>query len=468
MHTTETLKLSNSLNGNKDDFVPIDPDHVRVYACGPTVYNFAHIGNARMAVVFDLLVRVLRTLYPKVTYVSNITDVDDKIIKASKDTNQPIDTITKKYADIYNQDMSALGAALPDIQPRATDHIDDMISLITTLIDKNHAYATDKGEVLFHVPSFPAYGGLSRRSRDEQVAGARVEISSHKKDPADFILWKPSAEDEPGWPSPWGPNNGYGRPGWHIECSAMAQTHLGLPFDIHGGGADLKFPHHENEIAQSCCAQGETHDLSAFAKYWVHNGFVTVGGEKMSKSIGNITLVHDLLNSFSGEVLRLTLLSGHYKQPLDWSEDKIGQMKNTLDGLYQKLYDLRDVDTAAAPQDDNFLSALYDDLNTPLALSVLGTLAKNAVKSRAPEDKAKLISAGKTLGILQEDPAIWLGYNTNNNDDFDTAKLEALLQERQQARAAKDFARADEIRDTFTEMGLVIEDTADGPKWKRA
>ncbi len=463
------IQLSNTLTGQKETFTPIDPAHVRVYACGPTVYNYAHIGNARMAVVFDLLSRVLRTRYPHVTYVSNITDVDDKIITASKQTGEPIDAITKKYADIYNDDMASLGVKRPDIQPRATAHIGDMIRLIETLVEKDHAYVTEQGEVLFHVPSFPAYGGLSHRSRDEQIAGARVEISSHKKDPADFVLWKPSKDDEPGWESPFGPNNGRGRPGWHIECSAMAEEHLGLPFDIHGGGADLKFPHHENEIAQSCCAHGHTHDLSAFAKYWVHNGFVTVNGEKMSKSIGNITLVHDLLNTYKGEVLRLTLLSGHYKQPLDWSEEKLNQNKNMLDGLYQKLKDLDDVPDYDGPvENTEFLAPLYDDLNTPKALSILNAMARSAAKSKDPAMKAGLLQAGKVFGILQQDPDEWLGYHHGAESDIDPQKIESLLQERQEARAAKNYARADEIRDIFTDMGIVIEDTADGPKWKKA
>ena len=299
------LQLYNTLAREKQVFEPLDPAHIRLYACGPTVYNYAHIGNARMAVAFDLLTRVLKYLYPKVTYVSNITDVDDKIIAAHQETGEPIDVITQKYTKIYNEDMAALGCAQPDIQPKATETIPEMIMQIEQLIANDHAYAAD-GHVLFHVPSFENYGGLSGRSRDEQIAGARVEVASYKKDPADFVLWKPSSDDEPGWDSPWG----RGRPGWHIECSAMSEKHLGLPFDIHGGGADLKFPHHENEIAQSCCAHGQD-DLASFAKYWVHNGFLTVDGEKMSKSLGNFLLAHDLLEKHDGMVLRLALLSGH-------------------------------------------------------------------------------------------------------------------------------------------------------------
>ncbi len=460
--TKATLKLHNSLTRQKEVFEPIDPSHIRIYACGPTVYSYAHIGNARMAVAFDVLANVLRTLYPKVTYVSNITDVDDKIITAHQETGEAIDTITNKYADIYNEDMASLGVTPPDIQPRATAHIPHMIAIIEQLIEKEHAYAAD-GHVLFHVPSFEKYGGLSGRSRDEQIAGARVEVASYKKDPADFVLWKPSNDDEPGWDSPWG----YGRPGWHIECSAMAAEHLGLPFDIHGGGADLKFPHHENEIAQSCCAHGDKEDLASFAKYWVHNGFVTVEGEKMSKSLGNVTLAHDLIEEHEGETLRLTLLSAHYRQPLDWSEKSIAQSKKTLDRLYQYLRELEDVaseETNDLP--DSVINALCDDLNTPKAVSKLVALAKEAVETREPAQKAQIYAAAKTLGILQQNPSEWLGY-TVADDSIDTAYIESLLQQRTTAKAEKNWARADEIRDEMTEMGIAIEDTPDGAIWKK-
>lgn len=457
-----SLKLYNSLAREKQVFEPIDPSHVRIYACGPTVYNYAHIGNARMAVVFDVLANVLRTLYPKVTYVSNITDVDDKIIAAHRKTGDSINAITQKYADIYNQDMAALGVRAPDIQPRATDHIQHMIKLIETLIEKDHAYAAD-GHVLFHVPSFKHYGGLSGRSRDEQIAGARVEVASYKKDPADFVLWKPSSEDEPGWDSPWG----YGRPGWHIECSAMAQEHLGLPFDIHGGGADLKFPHHENEIAQSCCAHGHEDDLSSFARVWVHNGFVTVEGEKMSKSLGNVTLAHDLIKNHAGETLRLTLLSAHYRQPLDWTESAIAQSKKMLDRLYQNLRDLDEVDAAPdAAVPDTVLAALCDDLNTPKALAALSALSKEAVESRNPVLKGQIYAAANIIGILQHNPDEWLGYGVSEDSD-EEEKIDSMLQERTQAKKDKNFARADEIRDELLQMGIAIEDTPEGPVWKR-
>lgn len=456
------LRLYNTLSAQKEAFSPIDPAHVRVYACGPTVYNYAHIGNARMAVVFDLLVRVLKARYKKVTYVSNITDVDDKIIKAAQETGEPIDTITKKYTAIYNEDMGALGVALPDIQPRATTHIGDMIALIEKLMAAGHAYEAD-GHVMFNVPSFEGYGHLSGRSRDEQVAGARVEVAPYKKDAADFILWKPSSDDQPGWDSPWG----RGRPGWHIECSAMAERHLGLPFDIHGGGADLKFPHHENEIAQSCCAHGHENDVTAFAKYWVHNGFVTVEGEKMAKSVGNIFLVHDLLQHYDGEVLRLTLLSAHYRQPLDWSEKTLQQNKALLDRLYRVLHELDDVTPYdGAIENPELIDALCDDLNTPKALSVLNATARKAQETRDPQFKKALLEAGNMLGILQNDPAAWLGY-AHDGGDAEAEKIEALLKERQDARANKDFARADEIRNELDAMRVVIEDSPDGPKWRR-
>ncbi|PCJ03202.1 MAG: cysteine--tRNA ligase [Alphaproteobacteria bacterium] len=470
------LKLHNSLTREKQDFEPIDPSHIRIYACGPTVYSYAHIGNARMAVVFDVLSNVLRTLYPKVTYVSNITDIDDKIIAASQKTGEKIDVITKKYADIYNADMKSLGVQAPDIQPRATDHIPHMIALIEELIENNHAYTADD-HVLFDVPSFPAYGGLSGRNRDEQIAGARVEVASYKKDPADFVLWKPSTDNEPGWDSPWG----FGRPGWHIECSAMAAEHLGLPFDIHGGGADLKFPHHENEIAQSCCAHGDEDDLSSFAKYWVHNGFVTVNGEKMSKSLGNVTLAHDLVKDHAGETLRFTLLSAHYRQPLDWTNESIAQSKKTLDRMYQNLRKIEniEIDKNAEPTSE-VIDALYDDLNTPKAIAALFTLVKSAAETKSSALKSEVLAAAKILGILQNDPNEWLGYHyasaeftgsaTVEADGIITpsaAKIEGLLQQRTEARANNNYARSDEIRDDLTAMGIAIEDTAEGTLWKK-
>ncbi len=442
------IKLYNSLTREKQAFEPIDKNHVRVYACGPTVYNYAHIGNARMAVVFDLWIRVLRSVYPKVTYVSNITDIDDKIIDAARETGEPISAITEKYTAIYNADMASLGASKPDIQPKATETIPEMIALIEKLIEKGYAYAAE-GHALFNVPSDPSYGALSGRSRDEQIAGARVEVSPFKKDPADFVLWKPSTGDQPGWDSPWG----YGRPGWHIECSAMAKKHLGDHFDIHGGGADLKFPHHENEIAQSCCANGHENDPSGFAKYWVHNGFVTVEGEKMSKSLGNFQIAHDLLQKHKGETLRLTLLSAHYRQPLDWREETIHQSKILLDKLYKKLEGFEG-EAGTVPQ--IILDSLYDDLNTPQVMAELNAMAKR-------DDLAGLKAAGNLLGILQHKPSDWFAA-----EGVDAAAIEGLIAQRAQAKKDKNFARADEIRKELTAMGIAIEDSAAGTVWKKA
>lgn len=456
-----SLKLYNSLTRNKEEFVPIDPEHVRIYACGPTVYSYAHIGNARMAVVFDLLARLLRQQFPQVTYASNITDVDDKIIAASQETGEPIDSITRRFEDIYNADMAALGVELPDVQPRATETIPEMIALAEQLIERGHAYAAD-GHVLFDVPSFPKYGSLSGRSRDDQIAGARVEVATYKKDPADFVIWKPSTPDQPGWDSPWG----RGRPGWHIECSAMAEKFLGLPFDIHGGGADLKFPHHENEIAQSCCAHGHEDDLSAFSKYWIHNGFLTAEGEKMSKSIGNVVLAHDLIErGIKGEVIRHMLLSGHYRQPLDWTEDGLAQSKRTLDRFYAILNDLKDVPLEAVEIPAGVLDALNDDLNTPKAYAELNALAKDAADKKNPHAKTTLLAGASLMGFLLEDPAAWLGYGGSSED---TAWIDALVVERTEAKKAKNFARADAIRDELLAKKIIVEDFPDGSRWRKA
>ncbi|PZQ46797.1 MAG: cysteine--tRNA ligase [Micavibrio aeruginosavorus] len=453
------IKLYNSLAREKQVFEPLDPQHVRVYACGPTVYNYAHIGNARMAVVFELLSRVLRTVYPRVTYASNITDVDDNIINASRESGDAITVITEKYARIYNGDMTALGTNMPDIQPKATETIPEMIALIEKLIARNNAYEAE-GHVLFHVPSDPSYGALSGRSRDEQIAGARVDVAPFKRDPADFVLWKPSNGDQPGWDSPWG----FGRPGWHIECSAMAEKHLGLPFDIHGGGADLKFPHHENEIAQSCCAHGQENNPASFAKYWVHNGFVTVDGEKMSKSLGNFKRVHELLEHHKGETLRLTLLGAHYRQPLDWSDQAIAQAQKQLDGFYGQLHALKDITATDEKVPTEILEALYDDLNTPLAISRIHGVVKD--ENDKAKLKGKLIAIGKLMGILQDDPAAWLGYGQSVGD-LSPDDIDALVARRQEAKKAKDFASADAIRKDLDEKGIVIEDTPQGPQWKR-
>ncbi len=457
------IKLYNSLNRQKEEFVPLDPSNVRMYACGPTVYNYAHIGNARMAVVFDLWSRVLRHAYPKVTYVSNITDVEDKIMIAAKEQGVPISEITEKYTKIYNDDMATLGVNLPDIQPKATEHIGEMIDQIAALIERGHAYEAE-GHVLFHVPSDPSYGALSGRSRDEQVAGARVEVAPYKRDPADFVLWKPSTEDQPGWDSPFGPNNGWGRPGWHIECSAMAEKHLGLPFDIHGGGADLKFPHHENEIAQSCCANDHADKPDSFAKYWLHNGFLTVEGEKMSKSLGNFLLAHDLVKEHPGEVLRLAFLSAHYRQPLDWSEQVLHQSQKLLDKLYGKLEELEGVEATAGDVPSSILNALYDDLNTPQVLAELNKLIK---EKEGTELKSALLAIGNIMGILQESPSDWFASNEDGLTDEEVSKVEQLIAERMAAKENKNFARADEIRDELLAMNVEIKDTREGTSWEQ-
>lgn len=453
-----SIKLYNSLKRQKEEFVPLDPQNVRLYACGPTVYNYAHIGNARMAVVFDVWARLFRHVYPKVTYVSNITDVEDKIMIAAQEQGVPISEITEKYTRIYNDDMASLGVQMPDIQPKATEHIQEMIDQITDLIERGHAYEAE-GHVLFHVPSDPSYGALSGRSRDEQVAGARVEVAPYKKDPADFVLWKPSTPDQPGWDSPWG----FGRPGWHIECSVMAEKHLGLPFDIHGGGADLKFPHHENEIAQSCCAHGRTDEVESFSKYWVHNGFVTVEGEKMSKSLGNFLLVHDLIDQYPGEVLRLALLSAHYRQPLDWSEQCLYQCQKLLDKAYAKLNELKDIECDPKEVPVPVLNALYDDLNTPLVIAEINKILKDQTGVQL---KSSLMAIGDLMGIFQQDPSKWFVSDEGVSEE-EVAKIEALIAERIEAKDNKDFARADEIRAELSDMGIEIKDTREGTNWEK-
>ena len=459
-----TLKIQNTLGGTKEEFVPVNTSHVRIYACGPTVYDYAHIGNARMAVVNDLLVRLLRKLYPKVTYVSNITDIDDKIIESAQNSNTPFQELTRKFEKIYNKDMSVLGVLPPDIQPRATEHIKEMIELTKKLFATEHAYEKD-GHVLFHVPSFKKYGCLSGRNRDEQIAGSRVEVAPYKKDPTDFVLWKPSHSHLPGWDTPWG----FCRPGWHLECSAMSEKTLGLPFDIHSGGMDLTFPHHENEIAQSCGAHKKIDNPKYFAKYWFHNGFVIVNGEKMSKSIGNIKLVHDLINNYHGEVLRLTLLSAHYRQPLNWTVDSINQNSAMLERLYRVIKKLNkiEIDSELNSIPDNIMESLCDDLNTPKVLAELNLLANNISTASTNEKKKikeKILATGKLIGILQYDPEKWLGYG--HSQTLDSKKIENLIKKRNEARRNKNFALADSIRNELKTNKIEIEDTKDGTIWR--
>ena len=450
------LRITNTLSRQKEEFVPVDPEHIRFYVCGPTVYDYAHIGNARPVVVFDVLYRLLKQLYPRVTYVRNITDVDDKIIDASQKSGDDIGEITTKFADIFRTDMGALNALPPDVEPRATDHIAEMLAMIDCLLASDHAYEAE-GHVLFSVAAMENYGKLSRHSRDELIAGARVEVAPYKRDPADFVLWKPSSEDQPGWDSPWG----RGRPGWHLECSAMSAKHLGETFDIHGGGQDLIFPHHENEIAQSVCSHGG----APFVKYWMHNGYLTVDGEKMSKSLGNFHTVHNLLDRTPGEAIRLALLSAHYRQPLDFSLRALDEAKNALDRFYTALRaavgtDASDGDAAGVQ------AALEDDLNTPQAIAELHGLASELNKNPADGAiKGALLAGGAMLGLLQQDPEDWFKQGAG---DIDEAEIEALIEERVAARAAKYFAESDRIRDELAAAGIVLEDGAGGTTWKRS
>jgi cysteinyl-tRNA synthetase len=452
------ISLYNSLTRRTEPFAPLDPERVTMYLCGPTVYNYVHIGNARGPVVFDVLARLLRRHYPNVVYARNITDVEDKINAAALSEGVPISTITERYAQAYHEDMAGLGIAPPDIEPYATAHIGEIITMNESLIAAGHAYAAD-GHVLFDVESYPAYGALSGRDTEELIAGSRVEIAPYKKNPADFVLWKPSTPELAGWDSPWG----RGRPGWHIECSAMCAAQLGDTIDIHAGGVDLLFPHHENEIAQSTCAHGG----KVFARWWMHNGMLTFDGRKMSKSLGNVLLVHELLQLHPPEALRLRLLSGHYRQPLDWSEAAIAQATSTLDGWYRVLRDLAGVDLPASelPVPERVEAALCDDLNTPQALAELSVLADAARQSGSAEAKAALLGGGALLGLLQQDAEAWF---RRGESTVDAAHIEDLLQQRQAARAARDFARADAIRDELAAMHIAIEDSAQGTRWSVA
>ena len=429
---------------------------MKIYACGPTVYNYAHIGNARMAVVFDTFVRTLRFIFPKVTYVSNITDIDDKIIEAAVEQNVEISVITKKFTKIYNEDMAKLNVLAPDVQPKATEYIPEMIDLIRELIEKDFAYEKD-GHVLFHVPTYENYGKLSNRIKDEQIAGSRVDVADFKKDPADFVLWKPSTGVQPGWESPWG----IGRPGWHTECSAMSEKTLGLPLDIHGGGRDLIFPHHENEIAQSCCSAAENSNPESYAKYWMHNGFVTIDGEKMSKSLGNIILVNELTQKYHGEVIRLALLSTHYRQALDWNDNVIHQAKKLLDKLYSLLNELNDVKESKEP-DNDLIEILLDDLNTPGLMANINKLLKNAESLEEcdkPNLKSNLLLIGKLMGILED-----RSYNQISSEFKD--KVDNLIEDRSNAKKKRDFELADKIRSELIDLGIEINDSPEGTTWK--
>ncbi|HEX8256906.1 MAG TPA: cysteine--tRNA ligase [Allosphingosinicella sp.] len=434
------LRLYDTMARAKRDFEPVDPNRVTMYVCGPTVYNRAHIGNARPAVVFDVLARLLRFLYPEreIVHAANITDIEDKIMAAAAAEGVPIEVITERYGRFYSEDLGALGVARPDIVPLATQHIPQMVAMIERLIAAGHAYAAE-GHVLFDVPSWPDYGRLSGRPMDEMIAGARVDVAPYKRSPADFVLWKPSADGQPGWDSPWG----RGRPGWHIECSAMIEAHLGQTIDIHGGGIDLEFPHHENEIAQSSCAHGG----APLARYWLHNGMLSMASSKMSKSLGNVVTVGELLGEgHKGEALRFALLSAHYRQPLDWSPQLIAQSKATLDRLYRTAGDADPGTPSPAVVD-----ALADDLNTPLALSRLSAI----------EDGATLRASAALLGLLGDSAAAWF-------QGAGDSRIDALVAARAEAKQRRDFAEADRIRAQLAGEGIMLEDNPTGTTWRRA
>jgi len=459
-----TLRIYNTITREKQTFEPLDETHVRMYVCGPTVYDYAHIGNARPVVVFDVLARLLRRLYPKVTYVRNITDVDDKINAAARETGEDIRAITERTTKAFHADMAALGALPPDAEPRATDHIDGMIGMIKALLESGNAYEDkDSGHVLFSVASWPDYGGLSRHNRDEIIAGARVEVAPYKRDPADFILWKPSTDDLPGWESPWG----RGRPGWHLECSVMSCEYLGDTFDIHGGGQDLIFPHHENEIAQSTCAHGG----KQFVRYWMHNGYLMSEGEKMSKSLGNFYTVHDLLKELPGEAIRLALLKTHYRQPLDFTREGLKEARHELDRFYGALRNAADVRALPAEPSPASKVGLLDDLNTPLAISHLHRCLKqlNDAKDEGAKVAAKtnLLSSAEPLGLLQQDPEAWFKWRPEGAPGLSDDAIEGLIEARSRARTEKNFAESDRIRDELAGLGVVLEDGAGGTTWRR-
>jgi cysteinyl-tRNA synthetase len=453
------LILHDTMTRQKRPFVPANPDRVTMYVCGPTVYNYAHIGNARPVVVFDVLFRLLRHAYGEdhVVYAANVTDVDDKINLKAAEEGVSIDVITSRYLDAYHADMSVLGALRPTFEPRATQTMAEIIDMIGRLIRNNAAYQAE-GHVLFNTAAYADYGKLSGRPMDEMIAGARVDVAPYKQNPADFVLWKPSKPGEPEWPSPFGP----GRPGWHIECSAMIEKTLGLPIDIHGGGNDLIFPHHENEMAQGLCA---THDAE-YARYWLHNGFLNMGSEKMSKSLGNVVLVHDLITRHPGEALRWALLASHYRQPLAWSDETPLNAKNALDRLYGALQRAADVEAQDVAPGEAFMAALCDDLNTPKAYAELFSLAQALETAPAAERgriKGELLASAQLIGFLKADPEAWF---QGAADPALKARIEALITERDEARVAKDWPRADRIRAELTALNVEVMDGPAGATWR--
>ena len=441
------LKVFNTLSKKLESFIPLNKT-VKVYACGPTVYNYPHIGNARPAIIGDILIRILRNLFKKVVYVRNITDIDDKINTKAKEENVSIEIISLKYTKVYQENMRALNVLPPDIEPTVTQNIHSIIKMISTLLEKKNAYEAEN-HILFHVPSFKNYGNLSKRKKDEMIEGARIEVAPYKKDPMDFILWKPSTKDQPGWDSPWG----RGRPGWHIECSSIIKTYLGETIDIHLGGNDLIFPHHENEIAQSNCA----HDGKSLSKYWIHNGFISMDKEKMSKSVGNIILVNDILKNYTGEAIRLAMLTTHYKQPLDWNENILIQANKNLENFYDVIGDKKNFESIEPPK--KFFDALLNDLNTPEALKELYELLKNK------NTKDQLKSAANYLGILQLTKTEWINQRKKIKN-LDQKKIEKLIDNRNKARKEKNFVEADKIRDKLTLDNIILEDSPSGTKWR--
>lgn len=458
------IYLHNTLKRRKEKFVPFDCSNVRMYVCGPTVYDRAHLGNAKTPVTFDVLFRLLRHVYgaEHVTYVSNITDVDDKILNKHKETGKSIREITEQTYQWYIDDMDKLNVMAPDYRPRATEYIDEMIELVRLLLANGHAYEAS-GHVLFSVDSMPGYGYLSGRSMKEMLAGARIEIADYKKNPADFILWKPSEPGQPGWNSPWG----YGRPGWHLECSAMSSKLLGDSFDIHGGGSDLIFPHHENECAQSLCA----HPHSKFAQYWVHSGMLMVDGVKMSKSLGNFYTIDQVLEKAPAEALRLLFLTTHYHQPFNFTFEGLAQAKATLDKFYNALLRVKDVPAAEEAADERVVAALADDLNTPLALTYLHEITNALNKAETENEQARLkgrlLATAGLLGLLWQNPESWFKSGIANGG-LDAASIEAKIAERVAAKKNKDYALADKIRNELKEQGIILEDTPSGTTWKKA
>lgn len=455
------IYLTNTLTRRKEKFVPLDANNVRMYVCGPTVYDRAHLGNGKTPVAFDVLYRLLRQVYgaEHVTYVSNITDVDDKILNKHKETGRPIRDITEQTYNWYIEDMAKLNVLAPNYRPRATDYIQEMIEIVKRLLANGHAYEA-AGHVLFSVDSMPNYGFLSGRSMKEMLAGARIEIAEYKKNPADFVLWKPSDADQPGWNSPWG----YGRPGWHLECSAMSSKLLGTDFDIHGGGSDLIFPHHENECAQSCCA----FEGSRFARYWVHSGMLMVDGVKMSKSLGNFFTLDEILDKFPAEALRLLFLTTHYHQPFNFTTEGLQQAKSALDKFYNALLKVKDIEAKVVQPSDKIVAAVADDLNTPLALSYLHETVNNLNKAETKEEKSRcksaLLADAGLLGLLWQDPEQWFKGGENQADEEAIAQKIAA---RAAAKKNKDYALADKIRDELKAQGIILEDSPNGTTWKK-